>query len=433
MISAAHDLTTSGHLGVFKTTERIRSKFYFPQMDLKVKLYLAACHVCLKKRNNVPKLKAPLTPYNGRHPGHIVQMDLIENLPVANGYKSILVICDTFSKWATATALRDTKVEAVAKAFVTQWCCTQSIPSQVHTDRGTNIDSAGFIKAVYGLLNITKTANTAYRPQTDGGVERLNRTIKNMLWKFCQQNPKNWVDSLDMVMLAYRTAVHSSTNFSPFFLDKGRLPRLPLDVILGVAPGTRAGEHYGEEAQNLYDQMRKIFLFVEDTLQTKHVSSKQRYDSKAKVQTFQVGSYVYVWKPVPQGCTYKKFYDHYRGPFRIVEQITAHTYKIVLDEAKGKYDIVHMEMLKDAKIPAGSKPAFDIKHYADDLIPEGEVVADGESSNGEDVVLSEEEIQNILTPKVPSRAKRQGTLVRYPPLRRSTRIRAPRTIYQHTG
>ena len=432
IISAAHDIASSGHLGHFKTMERIRSKFYFPKMDLKVKLHLAACHVCMKRRNNVPKLKAPITPYNGRHPGHIVQLDLIENLPVARGYKSILVIVDTFSKWAEAIPLRDTKVEHVAKAFVNIWCCRQGLPSQVHTDRGGNVDTADLIKAVYDMLKITKTSNTAHRPQTDGGVERLNRTIKNMLWKFCQKNPKDWVDCLDQVMFAYRTSVHSATGFSPFFIDKGRLPRLPVDAILGTAPGTSTNEHYGEAADKLYNRMRETFAFVEDTLQAKQISSKQRYDTKAKVRNFEIGSWVYVWKPVPQGCTYKKFYDHYRGPFKIVEQVTTHTYKIVLDEAKNKFDIVHMEMLKDAKIPVGQKPAVQVKHYSEDMGPEGELASEKDSLSKKPI-LTEDEVQNLLTPKLPFKLRRQGTVVKYLPLRRSTRIRTQHVPYQHRG
>ena len=51
-----------------------------------------------------------------------------------------------------------------------------------------------------------------------------------------------------------------------------------------------------------------------------------------------------VYKPTPPGCTYKKFYDNYRGPFQITEN-TSHTYKIVLDRTKGTSDIVHMEHL----------------------------------------------------------------------------------------
>ena len=434
VISSAHDLATSGHLGQIKTIGRIRSKFYFPKMDLKVKLHIAACHVCLKKRSNVPKLKAPLTPYNGRHPDHIVQMDLIENLPIARGYKSILVIVDTFSKWAEAIPLRDTKVEHVAKAFVNVWCCRQGLPAQVHTDRGGNVDTADLVKAVYDILKIDKTSTTSYRPQSDGGVERLNKSIKNMLWKFCQKNPKDWIDCLDQVMFAYRTSVHSATGFSPYFIDKGRLPRLPIDALLGTVPGTITNDHFGEAAQKLYNRMRETFAFVEDALQAKQVSSKRRYDAKAKVQTFKVGSWVYVWKPAPQGCTYKKFYDHYRGPFRIVEQCTAHTYKIVLDEAKGKFDVVHMEKLKDAKIPAGCKPAFDIKGYSEDLVQEGKMVSnDGESGRVEEPLLSEEEVQRMLTPKFPKKERRQGTVVKYSTLRRSGRDRIQRVPYQHRG
>ena len=432
VISASHDLATSGHLGLVKTLDRIRSKYYFPKMNLKVKLYLAACHVCLKRRSNVPKLKAPLTPYNGRHPGHIVQMDLIENLPVARGYKSILVVVDTFSKWAEAIPLRDTKVEHVAKAFVNVWCCRQGLPSQVHTDRGGNVDTAELIKAVYDMLKITKSSTTSYRPQSDGGVERLNKSIKNILWKFCQKNPKDWIDCLDQVMFAYRTSVHSATGFSPYFVDKGRLPRLPMDALLGTSPSNITGKYYGEAAQKAYDRMREIFNFVEDALQSKQCESKRRYDTNARVREFKIGSWVYVWKPAPQGCSYKKFYDHYRGPFKIVERITAHNYKIILDEAKDKFDIVHMEMLKDAKIPVGQKPAVEIKHYSDEMGPETRSVTN-EGPEAEGPILSEEEVQKLLTPKFPRKDKRQGTIVKYSTLRRSTRARAPRILYQHRG
>ena len=74
-------------------------------MHLKASFYIDQCHVCLKRRRNHQKLKAPLTPFAGTEPGHIVQMDLIENLPMVNGYHAILVIIDTFTKWAEAIPL----------------------------------------------------------------------------------------------------------------------------------------------------------------------------------------------------------------------------------------------------------------------------------------------------------------------------------------
>ena len=381
ILKSAHDIPASGHLGVIKTLKRIRSRFYFPKMETKVKLHIAACHVCLKKRRNHKKLRAPITPFAGTHPGHLIELDLIENLPKSRGYHAILVIVDTFTKWAEAVPLRNTTVEYIANALLNSWVSRQGIPSHLHTDRGGNLETARLIKSLYGLLGITKTASCSMRPQTQGQVEKLNQTIKNMLWKYCQQNPQYWVDCLDQVMFAYRTSVHSSTGFSPFFLDKGRLSRLPMDMIMGTAPSALLGDSYGEDALNLYNRLRETFSFVNQNIKTKQVSSKKRYDEHSAVKKFEVNSWVYVWKPTPADCNYKPFYDHFRGPFKIVQQITPHTYKIIMDEEKGRYDIVHMEHLKDAQIPIGSTPQVIVKHYSDELSP-GEGGKEGESSAG---------------------------------------------------
>ena len=143
---------------------------------------------------------------------------------------------------------------------------------------------------------------------------------------------------------------------------------------------------------------------------------------------------MYVWKPVPHGCTYKKFYDHYRGPFKIVDKVTKHTYKIALDEGAGRFDVIHMEHMKDAQIPPGSAPDIQVKHYAEDLqheqLSQGEVLVD-EWSDIEDEVVEQPLVrerprrqQSSLIP-VPS-AVRVG-----PTLRRSNRIRTPTIPYQH--
>ena len=145
---------------------------------------------------------------------------------MSNGYHAILVVLDTFSKWSEIIPLRSTKVELVAKAFLNTWVSRQGVPCQLHTDRGGNVHTAHVIQDIVKLLNITKTANCSYRPQTDGACEKLIGTIKAMLWKFCQENPRNWVSLVDQVMFAYRTAIHSTTGYSAFFLDKGRLPRI---------------------------------------------------------------------------------------------------------------------------------------------------------------------------------------------------------------
>lgn len=105
----------------------------------------------------------------------------------------------------------------------------------------------------------------------------------------------------------------------------------------------------------------------------------------------------------------------------------------MLDESKDKFDVVHMEQLKDAQIPAGSKPATEIKHYADDVCPEGEVIMDKDEGDSWEELGSEEgdQISELIGPKVRRKERRKGNLVKIPGLRRSTRIRTVHQPYQH--
>ena len=77
---------------------------------------------------------------------------------------------------------------------------------------------------------------------------------------------------------------------------------------------------------------------------------KKQFDRSSHVVKYNVDDWVYVWKPAPEGCDHRKFYDHFRGPFKIVSKVTEYTYRIALGIEK--FDIVHMEKLKLAKPPS---------------------------------------------------------------------------------
>ena len=61
------------------------------------------------------------------------------------------------------------------------------------------------------LFSIEKTRTTPYHPQSDGMVERMNRTIQDMLAKYVAEHQRDWDVHLPMIMIAYRSSVHSST------------------------------------------------------------------------------------------------------------------------------------------------------------------------------------------------------------------------------
>ena len=107
-----------------------------------------------------------------------VAMDIMGPLPLTDrGNKYILVVADYFTKWTEAYALENQEAKTVARVFVEQFVCHLGPPAVVHTDRGTNFQSEMF-KEVLLLLGVRQTKTCAFRPQSDGMVERINRTIE---------------------------------------------------------------------------------------------------------------------------------------------------------------------------------------------------------------------------------------------------------------
>lgn len=348
-IKLCHTIPMSGHYGKEKTTSRLTSRFYFPKLQHKVALFIDNCDICLKKAKNHKAPKAPLQPFVASYPNDVLQIDIVEALPSTNGYHAILTMIDRFTMYAEAVPLRNTKVDTIARAVLNQYISRHGIPTAIHSDRGGNVHTADLIQALYKLMGIEKTATTAYRPQSNGGVERFNGTLKGLLWAYCQENPKNWLNCLDQVMFAYRTTVHSATGYSPFFLRYGVHPRLPVDIVAGSRPPQIESKAQNQHARDLYYKLHDVYTFVRKHLNSKQVSMKKQFDRAAHVIKYKPGDWVYVWKPAPIGCDHRKFYDHFRGPFKVVDKVTEYTFRVEIQP--GKFDIVHMEKLKLGKAP----------------------------------------------------------------------------------
>ena len=86
------------------------------------------------------------------------------------------------------------------------------------------------MKSLCALQGCTKTMTVPYRPESDGMIERFNRTCLMILSMFVNDRRDNWDELLLYVMHAYRTSVHESTGYSPFRLMMGEECSLPQDV-----------------------------------------------------------------------------------------------------------------------------------------------------------------------------------------------------------
>ncbi|PIK53794.1 Retrovirus-related Pol polyprotein from transposon [Apostichopus japonicus] len=142
-----------------------------------------------------------------------------------------MVVADYFTKWVEAFPLKDQSAETVADTLVTDFVSRFGVPKQIHTDQGRNFESNLF-KELCQLLGVDKTRTTPYHPQSDGMVERFNRTLEEMLAKVVDSDQKNWDKCIPLVMMAYRSSIHESTGHSPAEMMLGREIPLPVDYII---------------------------------------------------------------------------------------------------------------------------------------------------------------------------------------------------------
>ncbi|PIK51181.1 Retrovirus-related Pol polyprotein from transposon [Apostichopus japonicus] len=137
--------------------------------------------------------------------------------------------CRLLHQWVEAFPLKDQSAETVADTLVTDFVSRFGVPKQIHTDQGRNFESNLF-KELCQLLGVDKTRTTPYHPQSDGMVERFNRTLEEMLAKVVDSDQKNWDKCIPLVMMAYRSSIHESTGHSPAEMMLGREIPLPVDT-----------------------------------------------------------------------------------------------------------------------------------------------------------------------------------------------------------
>eukprot|EP00731_Ephydatia_muelleri_P018416 Em0011g456a len=236
ILKQLHEGAFGGHLGEAKTLNRLRERFYWPGYSEDAVEWCKTCPTCAARKNPSRKSRAPLQSVTAGYPLQLVAVDIVGPLtPSKTENTYILVASDYFTRWVEAYAIPNQEAVTVANKLVDEFFCKFSVPEQLHSDQGRQFE-ANVMQEVCRLLQIDKTRTTPYHPQSDGLVERFNRTMLAMLASTVEEDPSNWEQHLRKVCMAYNTSVQPSTGYTPFYLMFGRLARLPVDIMYGSCP-----------------------------------------------------------------------------------------------------------------------------------------------------------------------------------------------------
>ena len=151
-----------------------------------------------------------------RYPGNIVQSDLIDMQKFSgsnSGYNYILVVIDCFSKKLWTRPLKTKQGQETADAL-------RSILESMRYPVQTMIFDEGLEyvnKYVSNLLNEFNIHSYHIKSRLKASTaERVNRTIKQALWKIFHETKKTrWVDVIDSIVDNYNKTYHTTIKMAP--------------------------------------------------------------------------------------------------------------------------------------------------------------------------------------------------------------------------
>ncbi|MCG8112562.1 MAG: DDE-type integrase/transposase/recombinase [Candidatus Thiodiazotropha taylori] len=277
------------------------------------------------------------------YPMERIATDILGPLPeTESGNRYILVIGDYFTKWVEAFAIPDQTAQTVARCLVKEVVSRFGVPTYIHSDQGRQFESAVY-QEVCALLDIKKTRTTPYHPQSDGMVERFNRTLERLLSAFVNAEHSDWDERLPYVLMAYRSSVNETTGYTPNMMMLGREVTVPLDIQFANALDTKA--IHSEFVQNLQETMEQAHEFAREHIGTEMGRQKRNHDSKLSWEKFSVGDEVYVYFPRGQPGRSPKFRSDWYGPFVVTSKLSDITY-MVKNKATGSKHVVHVDRMK---------------------------------------------------------------------------------------
>ena len=239
VLNFSHDLQTSGHLGIKKTLSKVRKNYYWPVVEQDVKIYVSGCEICQKGKEPMPLKRAPMQVARSGYSMERIAVDILGELPnTERGNKYVLVVADYFTKWTKCYPMLNMEAATVAKLLVEELFTRFGVPDQIHSNQGRQFESKLFAE-MCNLLHIDKTRTTPYHQQSDGMVERLNKTMCSMIRAYINENHSNWDLLLPYVTMAYPATKHETTGASPKLLMFGHNTRTPLDPIYQMPPNLK--------------------------------------------------------------------------------------------------------------------------------------------------------------------------------------------------
>jgi len=339
ILTQNHDDATAGHLGIAKTFDRIAKHYYWPGMFRDIAKYVRSCNTCQKFKLPSLKPQGEMQFRRTKGPWTTVSTDLVGPFPRSTkGNKYLVMFQDSFTKWVECAPIRSATAKAVEQVFRERVVLRYGTPEILISDNGTQYTSHLFTE-IAKRCGIHHRFTPPYTPQANP-VERTNKVMEVMIAQYLEETQKKWDALLPEFMFALNTATHSSTGFSPAYLNYGRELRTPEMLTLPVA-----SEEIESPNQRVQD-MKDIYLLVRRNLEKAHDNQRHHYNLRRRKYNPKVGDYVFCReRPLSSAVNFisAKLLPKFSGPHYVSKIISPVVIEVIKE---GKPIKVHVKDVK---------------------------------------------------------------------------------------
>ncbi|KAE8723919.1 hypothetical protein F3Y22_tig00011277pilonHSYRG00017 [Hibiscus syriacus] len=279
--------------------------YYWPHMGNDVEAYVKTCLACQQDKIEQKKPAGLLQPLPiPEIPWESLSMDFIVGLPVTDGFSSIMVVIDRFSKYGTfIPASKVCPAEEAALLFLKHMVKYWGVPKMIISDRDTRF-TGRFWKELFKLMGSSLNFSTSVHPHTDGQTERVNALVETYLRHYVSATQRDWPKLLDIAQFSYNLQRSEVTNQIPFEIVTGQQPLTPYAITTGYKGPNPTSYQFAKEWQEQHELARACL----------HKAGKRT----------------------------KK----YEGPFKVLKRVGTMAYRLELPPTIKAHPVIHVSLLK---------------------------------------------------------------------------------------
>ncbi|GKE98758.1 reverse transcriptase domain-containing protein, partial [Tanacetum coccineum] len=178
-------------------------------------------------------------------------------------------------------------------------------------------------------LNIRQRFASVKHPQTNGHVERANRSLREGIKSRLGKKNKKWVEEVPHVLWAHRIMVKTSNGDTPFSLTYGTEAVLPVEIGMPLLRCTEVNQAENDKCillnMDILEERREKAAVREARTKAK---MERYYNAKVRSTSFRPGDFVYRNNEASYAKESRKLGPKWEGPYEVIEALGKGAYKL---------------------------------------------------------------------------------------------------------